>query len=66
MLVVSTHNGTASAKALRAMVGISAPTGATSTELIHRGVVIVAGRPESVFARVWHKTMSVVLQESGF
>lgn len=39
---------------------------ATSTELIHRGVVIVAGRPESVFARVWHKTMSVVLQESGF
>jgi putative peptide zinc metalloprotease protein len=39
---------------------------AGSMELICRGVAVVAGRAESLLARVWRKSVAVLLQESGF
>ena len=35
-------------------------------ELINRGVAIVNGRPESLVARLWRHTITVLLRESGF
>jgi putative peptide zinc metalloprotease protein len=38
---------------------------AASTELAVRGLVIAEGRAESVLARVWRRTLSVLVRESG-
>ena len=35
-------------------------------ELISRGVAVVAGRAESLLARAWRKSVTVLLQETGF
>lgn len=37
-----------------------------SVDLINRGVVIVRGSPESLAARVWRQSISILIRESGF
>jgi len=47
------------------MVHMSATGSAHTQEMAVRGVVVAAGQPESVFARLWRQTLKVLVQESG-